>query len=230
MLRGVLEFGDYAVKQIMTPRPDMVCVAESQSIQDALDLGLEYRHSRLPMYDATPDNITGVVHLKDLLPYAMEDDLGAPVKDLARPAYHVPESLPADDLLRQLQRERTLLAIVKDEYGGTAGLVTVEDLLEEIVGDIRDEYDVEEPEVVQTAPAEYLCNARVSLHELQDHLTHTLLPTDEYESLAGLVMDIAGHIPVVEERVCYGALTLTVEQMTGPRIERIRVVEGPPSG
>lgn len=228
MLRGVLEFGDYTVAQIMTPRPDMVCVAEDEPLQRALELGLEHRHSRLPVYQGTPDNITGVLHLKDLLPYALAGDLDHPVSTVARPAYHVPESLRADDLLHQLQHERQMLAIVKDEYGGTAGIVTVEDLLEEIVGDIRDEYDEEEPEVVQLADNEYLCDARVSLHELEDFLAYTQLPTEDYESLGGLVLDIAGHIPQVGEQVSFGSLTLTVERMNGNRIGQVRVVEGPP--
>lgn len=228
MLRGVLEFGDYTVAQIMTPRPDMVCVEQEQTLQEALDLGLESRHSRIPAYSATPDNVTGVLHLKDLLPYALRGELDKPVKEVARSAYHVPESLRADTLLQQLQRRRTLMAIVKDEFGGTAGIVTVEDLLEEIVGDIRDEYDDrEEPEIVQVGDAEFVCNARVSLHELQSHLAHIELPTEDYESLGGLLMGITGRIPADGERVSYGSLTLVVEQMNGRRIERIRAIEGP---
>jgi CBS domain containing-hemolysin-like protein len=228
MLRGVLEFGDYTVAQIMTPRADMVCVEAEQSLQEALELGLEHRHSRLPIFRQTPDDITGVLHLKDLLPFAFRADLDQPVATLARPACHVPGSLPADSLLQQLQREHITLAIVRDEYGGTAGVVTVEDLLEEIVGEIRDEYDEEEPEVVQVGPREYLCSARVSLHDLQDYLTAAELPTDDYESLGGLLLDIAGHIPVVEERLEYAGLAFVVEQMNGPRVERIRVIEHAP--
>ncbi len=227
MLRGVLEFGDYTVAQIMTPRPDVICLEAGQTLGEALDLGFEHRHSRLPIYAGTPDDIIGVLYLKDLLPYAMAGDLDRVVSEVARPAYHVPESLRADSLLRQLQHGRQMMAIVMDEYGGTAGVATVEDLLEEIVGDIRDEYDVEEPEVILTGPGEFLCNARVSLHELQDYLEHTQLPTEDYESLAGLVMDIAGHIPAVEERVTYGALTLVIEEMNDKRVERIRVIETP---
>jgi len=227
MLRGVLEFGDYTVSQVMTPRPDVICVEAGQSLGEALDLGLEYRHSRLPVYSGSPDEIVGVLYLKDLLPYALRGDLAAPVASVARPAYHVPESLRADILLHQLQRERQMMAIARDEFGGTAGVVTVEDLLEEIVGDIRDEYDMEEPEVVQAGPGEFLCSARVSLHELQDHLSFTELPTEDYESLAGLVIDLAGHIPAVEERVTYEALTLVVEEMKDKRVEIVRVIENP---
>ena len=206
MMRGVLEFGDYTVGQIMTPRPDVDCVEESQSLAEG---------------------IVGVLHLKDLLPAAFADDLDAPVHTVMRTAFHVPESLPADELLKQLQRQRLMIAIVKDEYGGTAGIVTVEDLLEEIVGEIRDEFDDEEPELLELAPGEFRCNARVSLHELEAHLHHTHLPTDEYDSLAGLVMDIAGHIPQVEETLCFTNLVLVVERMDGQRIETIRVTEHP---
>lgn len=228
MLRGVLEFGDHTVAQVMTPRPDMVCVEDTQSLAEALALGLEHRHSRLPVFHATPDNIVGILHLKDLLPYALDGTLDRPVSSVARPAYHVPESLLADDLLAQLQQERQMMAIVRDEFGGTAGLVTIEDLLEEIVGDIRDEYDdTEEPEIVRTDTGDLVCSARVSLHELQDYLTHTKLPTDEYESLGGLVLDLAGRIPEVGETFQFGSLTLAVEKTTRRRLETVRVVEAP---
>ncbi|MBP8951818.1 MAG: HlyC/CorC family transporter [Armatimonadetes bacterium] len=230
MLRGVLEFGDYTVAQIMVPRTDMICVEENQTLQEALELGLEHRHSRLPIYRSTPDDIVGILNVKDLLPYALEDRLGDPVRTVSRPAYHVPETLAADELLKRLQAQRITMAIARDEFGGTAGLVTVEDLLEEIVGDIRDEYDdQEEPEIIQVGPGEFLCDARVSLHELENHLTGAELPTEQYESLGGLVMDIAGHLPVVEESVDYDGLTLVIEETEGTRIKRIRVIERPRS-
>ena len=230
MLRGVLEFGDYTVAQIMTPRPDIVCVEEKQTLQEALDLGVVHRHSRLPVYRSTPDDIIGVLNVKDLLPYAFRGDLDPPVSSVCRSAFHVPETLPAEELLGQLQRERVTMAIAKDEYGGTAGIVTVEDLLEEIVGDIRDEYDdEEEPEVIEVGPNEYVCDARVSLHELADFLDHTELPTEDYESLGGLAMDVAGHIPSLEETVTFDSLTLIVEDVNGTRIKRIRVLERPPA-
>jgi len=229
MLRGVLEFGDHTVSQIMTPRPDMICVEQSQTLREALDVGIRHRHSRLPVYNESPDDIVGVLNLKDILPYALRDELGEPVSLVRRPAYHVPETLSAHVLLRRLQQERTTMAIVKDEYGGTSGIVTVEDLLEEIVGDIRDEYDEGEvPEVVQVGDNEFLCDARVSLHELEDYLATTDLPSEDYESLGGLLMDIAGHIPVVEETITFSALTLIVEETDGTRLKRIRVIERPP--
>lgn len=222
MMQGALDFGDQVAAQIMTPRPDMICVEAHQTLEEALRLGLEESHSRLPVYDETPDNIIGVLHLKDALPYLVKGELNQEVRVMSRSVMHVPESLPANEVLAQLQRRRAMLAVVKDEYGGTAGLVTVEDLLEEIVGQICDEYDVEEPEVLVVGETEVLCDARVALHEIENFLP-VELPTEEYDSLGGLVMDVAGRIPAAGEVILWDGLELTVEEVRGPRLERIRV-------
>jgi putative hemolysin len=223
MMHGVLDFGDRTAAQVMTPRPDMVAVGADDTLAEALQLGLAPHHSRLPVYDETPDDIIGVLHLKDLLPYLISSEMDRPARVVARPAHHVPEALPADELLRQLQRRRHMLAIVKDEYGGTAGLVTVEDVLEEIVGEIKDEYDAEEPELVKRLSAtELVCEARIGLHELEDYVNEEL-PNDDYDSLGGLVMDIAGRIPLVGETFHWHELSFTVQAAQGPRLERILV-------
>ncbi|MCE5237526.1 hemolysin family protein [bacterium] len=222
MMHGVLDFGDRTAAQIMTPRPDMIGVDAQQTLAEALRLGLEEHHSRLPVYEDTPDHIIGVLHLKDLLPYLIKGEMDRPVRRVARCAHHVPETLRADELLHQLQSRRQMLAVVKDEYGGTAGVVTVEDLLEEIVGEIVDEYDVEEPEIVELSPTELLCDARVGLHELEPYVVGEL-PTEEYESLAGVVLDLAGRVPGPGETFEWRGLRLTVEAVNGPRLEKIRV-------
>lgn len=222
MMHGVLDFGDRTAAQVMTPRPAMVTVNGEQTLAEALALGLDSHHSRLPVYEETSDNIIGVLHLKDLLPYLIKNEMDRPAKVVARCAHHVPEGIPADELLRQLQKRRHLLAIVKDEYGGTAGLVTVEDVLEEIVGDIIDEYDVEEPEIVPLSETELLCDARAGLHQLE-HYVNEDLPVETYDSLGGLVLDISGHIPVAGETFTWGDLKFTVEAVSGPRVEKIRV-------
>lgn len=226
MMHGVLDFGEQTAAQIMTPRPDMVCVEAQDPLSEALRLGLEHNHSRLPVYEESPDDILGVVYLKDLLPYVLTDDMDTPVRNVTQKVLHVPETLPADDLLTQLQREHRTLAIVKDEYGGTAGLVTVEDLLEEIVGDIHDEYDNDQPEIVRHGEHEFLCDARVAIHLLEEFVDEDL-PTDDYDSLGGLVLDLAGRIPAAGEVFVWGSLQLTVEAVTGPRLERIRVTVKP---
>ncbi|MGD9497004.1 MAG: hemolysin family protein [Armatimonadota bacterium] len=223
MLHGALDFGDQTAAQVMTPRPDMICVDKSATVAQALLTALEAKHSRLPVIAGDKDHVIGILYVKDLLPYVRLGEMDKPVRVVARPPHFVPESLPADELLRQLRVGRRTMAIVYDEFGGTAGLVTVEDLLEEIVGDIQDEYDIETPEIVRTDSC-IMCDATIGLHEL-DNLVAESLPTEEYDSLGGMVLALAGRIPHVGESFQWGSLTLTVEEMDGPRISRIRVTE-----
>ena len=227
MMHGVLDFADRTTAQLMPPRQDMVAVPADATLAQALQLGLQHCHSRLPVYEETTDDIIGVLHLKDLLPYLIKGETDLQAKVVARCAHHVPEALPADELLRQLQKRHHMLAIVKDEYGGTAGLVTVEDVLEEIVGEIVDEYDVEEPQIIRVSETELICDARLGLHQLEEYVTEDL-PGDDYDSLGGLVMDIAGRIPTVGETFHWHHLQFTVEAASGPRLERIRMILPPP--
>lgn len=224
ILKGILDFGDQTAAQVMVPRPLMACAEESQTLGEALDLMLESSHSRLPIYCEDRDNIVGILYAKDILPYLRSGETDQPCRLVARPPFFVPETLPADRLLKQLQAGRRLLAIVRDQYGGTAGMVTVEDLLEEIVGPIQDEYDAEEPEVQVLSEGEWSFSGSVNLHEVANY-TVSELPEGEFDSLAGLVMAQAGHIPRAGERVAYGRLEMTVERMVGQRIDRVRVVE-----
>ena len=228
MMHGVLDFGDRTAAQIMTPRPDVVCVDARQTLDEALKLGLEEGRSRLPVYDETPDNVVGVLHLKDVLPYLVKGEMDREVLRVARCAHHVSEYMPADELLQQLQARRQMLAIVKDEYGGTAGVVTVEDLLEEIVGEIADEYDVEEPEVVVLPNGDLLCDARMGLYELEPYVPGEL-PTEDYESLAGVMLELAGRVPDQGETFQWGDMKLTAETVNGPRVEKIRITLPPPA-
>lgn len=226
ILKGVLDFGDQTAAQVMVPRPDMVCIEADRALGEGLDLMLAVNHSRLPVYSDDRDNIVGVLYAKDVLPYVRRGETDKPCRLVARPALSVPESIPIDELLRQLQAGRRLLAIVQDEYGGTAGLVTVEDLLEEIVGPIQDEYDVEEPEVRVVGDSEWVFAGTVNLHEVANYVV-TELPEDEFDSLSGLVLAETGHIPDEGEKVSFGRLELIVERMAAQRIERVRVTERP---
>jgi len=226
MLHGALDFGDQTAAQVMTPRPDMKCVEDTVTIGEALVMALENKHSRVPIYADDKDHITGILYVKDTLPYVRLGELDKPVRIVARPPHFVPESLPADELLRQMRVGRRTMSIVYDEYGGTAGLVTVEDLLEEIVGDIQDEYDIEQPQIVRTETC-LMCDATIGLHEL-DNLVGESLPTEEFDSLGGMVLAAAGRIPREGESFDWGSLTLNVEQMTGRRISRVSIVEREP--
>ena len=227
MLHGALDFGDQTAAQVMTPRPDMKCIEETSTIGEALLFAMENKHSRVPIYAEDKDHITGILYIKDVMPYVRLREMDKSVRIVARPPHFIPESLPADELLRQLRVGRRTMAIVYDEFGGTAGLVTVEDLLEEIVGDIQDEYDIEQPEIVQ-ADGCLLCDAAVGLHEL-DNLVGESLPTEEFDSLGGVVLAAAGHrIPREGETFDWGSLKLTVEKMDGRRISRVSIVEREP--
>lgn len=229
LLKGILNFGDQTAGQILLPRPDMVCVGADQTLGEALDLMLESRHSRLPVIGQDRDDIVGILYAKDLLPYLRRGEVEKPCRLVARPPLFVPASLPIDRLLKQLQAGRRVLAIVQDEYGGTAGLVTVEDILEEIVGPIRDEYDLEEPEVKVLGESEWSFAANVNLHEVSNYVV-TELPEEEYDTLAGLLLGLAKRIPEEGESFRLGRLELIVEAMNGSRIDRIRLVEHEPNG
>jgi putative hemolysin len=224
MLYGVLDFADQTTAQVMTPRPDIVSVQADVPLREALAVALKHKFRRLPVYGENDDDIIGVLYLKDILPYLRTGDLDKPARVAARAAFFVPESLPAKDLLHQMQQGRQTIAIVRDEFGGTAGLVTVEDLLEEIVGDIRDEYDTgEEPEIVVLSENELLCDGQISLHRLTNLLQQPL-PDEDYDSLAGFVLDLAGRIPRQGEQFSWHQLVFIVERVSGNRLRRIRVL------
>ncbi len=227
MLYGALDFGDQTVAQVMTPRPDIVWVEQDETLQRALDIATSTGFSRLPVCKKDPDNVVGIIYIKDILPYLRTGEMDKPVRRVARASFFVPESLPANVLLQQLQSRRGSIAVVKDEFGGTAGVVTVEDLLEEIVGEITDEYDVEEPEIERVSEDELFCDARISLHLLANYVREDL-PESDYDSLGGFIIDLIGHIPSTGEQVSWGKLTFCIEQAAANRIEKVRIVQNRP--
>ncbi len=226
ILLGVLDFGDQTAGQVLVPRTDMVCVEATATLGEALDTMLDAGFSRLPVIGEDRDDVVGVLYSKDLLPYLRRGETESQCQLVARPAFFVPESLAVDELMRQLQDGRQMMALVRDEFGGTAGIVTMEDLLEEIVGPIQDEYDEEEPEVVVLGDHDWTFSAAVNLHEVGNYVI-TELPEGDFDSLAGLMLSEMKRIPGVGESVSYGRLELTVERVLGNRIERIRVTEVP---
>jgi len=227
MLKRVFELGDRTVSQVMVPRPDMVCVAAEETLQTALERAVESRHTRLPIYEGSLDKIVGVLYTKDLLPHLRAQAMHRECRHVAREALFVPENKRLDDLLRELQNRQRMMAIVVDEFGGTAGLVTVEDLLEEIVGEILDETDVEEPSIVELEPGVFLCNATVSLHDLGRQLARSL-PEEEFDTLGGFVYDLVGRVPEVGETLAYEDLTLTVREVQGRRIRKVEIARQVP--
>ncbi|MCL5109010.1 MAG: hemolysin family protein [Chloroflexi bacterium] len=226
MIRGVFDFGDTVVREVMVPRIDVVALDRSTPVQMALETFLRLGFSRLPVYKGSIDEIVGVLYAKDLLRYFSGEHKPEGIVALARPPIFVPETKRLSELFKELQQSRTHMAIVVDEYGGTAGLVTMEDMLEEIVGEIRDEYDLEESRLVILSPDEVLVNGLVSVGDLEDTL-EVRLEVEGVDTVAGLVYSTLGRIPVPGDRVELGELTLTVESVSGRRIRQVRVVRRP---
>ena len=231
MINAVIELGERHLHEVMVPRVSIVNLPVTATFEQAIDTIIAEGHSRIPVYEKTIDHIVGILYAKDLLPYlraAAEEP--PPLRTLLRPPLFVPESMSVDDLLHELQRRKVHLAIVLDEYGGTAGLVTIEDLLEEIVGEIQDEYDVEEPMVVRLSPDQARLDGRADVDELRN-LFDVELPLedeDEYDTVGGLVYHRVGGVPSPGDRVDLDGVTLTVETTDGRRVGKVLAVRQPP--
>ncbi len=226
MIDSIFEFGETTVREIMVPRIDMVCIEINSSIKDLVRLIREKGHSRIPVYEGRIDNIRGIIHAKDLIPILDKPAKDIKLRDLARPAYFVPESKKIDDLLREFQKQKVHMAIVVDEYGGTAGLVTLEDIIEEIVGEIQDEYDKEQPLYRTIGPDTYLVDGRMTIEELNEILPEPI-PVDEdedFETLGGLIYHITERIPHNHERISYMNYDFVVEDVDRQRIKKVKVI------
>jgi CBS domain containing-hemolysin-like protein len=219
MIHGVFELENTLVRELMVPRPDMFCLDVATAPGRILELLRDQLHSRVPVYEGSVDQIIGVLYTKDLLPYLR----GLPGEFVLRshlhPPYFVPESKRADALLREFQAKKLHLAIVVDEYGGTAGLVSLEDLLEELVGEIRDEFDEEERLIQSVGEREYRVSGRLPIHEL-GAVTGLQVPNDAYDTVGGWVLDLFGRVPNKGERKATSEAVVTVE-----KVERTRVLE-----
>ena len=221
LLHGVFSLGDTAVREVMVPRVDIVGIEQTTHWSEVVDRVRSSEHARFPVYDDTLDNVTGILYAKDLLPFVIDDDepmLGW--QSLVRPAGFIPTSKPIDEQLRDFKASHTHIAIVSDEFGGTAGLVTIEDVLEEIVGEIHDEYDDEEPEVEQEEGTRFWVSGRLPLGELSELLSQDF-ERDDLETVGGLVYDLFGRVPRAGESVQVGNYRLVVERVRRRRIERV---------
>jgi len=221
LLHGVFSLGDTMVRDIMVPRVDIVGIDLTAPWSEVVDRVRSSEHARFPVFDDTLDNITGILYAKDLLPFVIDDDepmLGWPT--LVRPAQFIPISKPLDLQLREFKASHTHIAIVSDEYGGTAGLVTIEDILEEIVGEIHDEYDDEEPEVEQEENRRFWVSGRLTIDELSELLGQDF-SQDDVATVGGLVYETFGRVPRAGEAATIGAYKLVVERVRRRRIERV---------
>jgi CBS domain containing-hemolysin-like protein len=222
MIYSIFQFGDTLAREVMVPRIDMVAMDVNTPIRQAVDTILRAGHSRIPVYEDSTDNIVGLLYAKDLLQVWRDGGEERGLRDLLRSAFYVPEAKKLDDLLADLQRERVHMALVVDEYGGIAGLVTLEDIVEEIVGEIQDEYDfAEEPRVEPLGDGDFLLDGRLDLDDVND-LLDAELPKDTADTLGGFVYGELGRVPVAGDRLAAGGLELKVEQVIGRRIRKIR--------
>ena len=225
MIHSIIEFAQTSAKEVMIPRTDMVCVDKRISIDELIDIIRDKGHTRIPVYDTGVDNIMGTLHAKELLTALNIKGEDIELETLIRPALFVPESKMLDELLRDFKGEKTHMAIVVDEYGGTAGLVTLEDVIEEIVGEIHDEYDIEKRLYQILEDGSYMVDAKIDLDELNTELNLSL-PTDAgYESLGGLILNITGSFPNQRDEIEYEGYKFIVEKIQKNRIILVRIVK-----
>jgi CBS domain containing-hemolysin-like protein len=221
LLQSIVDFGDTLVREVMTPRPDIVAIRDTATVGDVRALFLEQEYSRFPVYKESLDNIAGFVFVKDLVVLSTADD-ARPVTTLLRPAAVVPETKRVPELLKQFQRQQTQCAIVVDEYGGTAGLVTIEDLLEEIVGEIRDEYDVESEPIVDEGGGRWVFSGKVNIDEVRQRL-NVDIEREGFETVGGYLLSHLGRVPAVGEKFEMDGLTVEVLDAERRRINKVRM-------
>ncbi len=222
MIYSVFELGDTLVREIMVPRIDILALEVNTPLPDAVEVLLASGHSRVPVYEEAIDNILGLLYAKDLLRLWRQDSGLNSLRELLRPAYFVPEAKKADELLADMQSQRVHMAIVVDEYGGVAGMVTMEDIVEEILGEIQDEFDQgEESPYQELGEGEYIFLGRVDLDDFNEVLNSSL-PKDEADTLSGFIYNHFGRVPSNGESLQIGDLLLTVEQVSGRRIRKVR--------
>ncbi len=222
LLRSVVEFGDTIVREIMTPRVDMVCIRKDASIQKLRNLIITEKYSRIPVFKDRVDNLEGMVMAKDLLAYSEKEFDAAPIEPLIRPVIFVPESMMVSDLLREFQKGMQKMAMVVDEHGGVTGLVTMEDVVEEIVGEIRDEYDTEEAQITEVGPKEFLVSGGAKVEEIEDMLGAEL-SEDDFITVSGMITHKLGRLPAKGETLAFdGGLTAEIVDVDQKRIKKVR--------
>jgi len=226
MIEAILDLDETTAGQIMVPRTEMATVPVSASLEETVKVIVDSGHSRIPITGEDLDNIVGVIHAKDLLPHWEQPGTGIALNEICRKPFFVPQSKPVDQLLSDFKRKRVHLAVVVDEYGGTAGIVSIEDVLEEIVGEIIDEYDQEEPQLKEQADGSVLVDARLETEKLAEHLKVDLpeeLPEGRFETVGGFITTLLGRVPRTQEEVSYGRLRMVVTAADERRITQVQI-------
>ncbi len=222
LLRSVVEFADTVVREVMTPRVNMVCIRKDATIDNLKDLIIREKYSRVPVYKDRLDNMEGIVMAKDILEYSDDKHKGQPIEALIRPVAFVPESMPVSDLLREFQKVKTKMAIVVDEHGGVSGLVTMEDVVEEIVGEIQDEYDTEEAQIIENGPLDFTVSGATEVEELEE-LFDVELAEDDFITVGGLLTHDLGRLPHKGETLTVKGLLLEVLEVDQKKVKKLRI-------
>ena len=227
MIQSIFEFKDTVVREIMIPRTEIVAVAKGAPIQTIIDLVVKHGHSRLPIYQENPDNLVGLLHVKDLLPYWGQPTGQSLPAEVIRQPFFVPETKKIVQLLKELRGQKLHMAVVLDEYGGTSGLVTMEDIIEEIIGEIEDEYDRRDPRLTLLGEGRVEVDARLEIEELERHFN---LEIEEggFELVGGLVIHLLGRLPKTGEKIDYRDLEMTVLDADNRRVRRLRIEKKEP--
>ncbi|MFW6238006.1 MAG: hemolysin family protein [Halanaerobiales bacterium] len=227
MIQSIFDFDDTLVREIMVPRIDMVCIDRNASIEELVELAVEYGHSRIPVYEDSIDEIVGLVYVKDLLNLLISEE-EVKLDGFIKPIYFIPESKPINQLLAEMQRRKEHMAIVLDEYGGTSGLITIEDLLEEIVGDIQDEYDLEPRMVEVVNEKELVVDARVDIDDINIILPYSLLDGEAYETISGFILHYLGYLPEEGEEIELENMKIVIARANEHRMEKIKIISSEP--
>ncbi len=225
MIHGIFEMSGTVAREIMVPRTDMICLEKKATLNEILKTIKKHMHSRIPVYDETIDNIVGILYVKDLLPFIRKRNReNFNLEKIVRPAHYVPETKRVNELLKEFQTEKIHMAIVVDEYGGTSGLVTLEDVIEEIVGEIQDEYDKESPQIQKINESTFLVDGGTLLDEINEELGLDL-PTEEgVDTLAGFLLGQFGSVPKTKEKIDFNGYQFIIEKATKKRIQLVRII------
>jgi magnesium and cobalt transporter len=223
MIQGIFGLAETAVKSIMVPRTDVVTISVDMPLEDILSVVIKSGHSRIPVYENTIDNVIGFLYAKDLLSVVTKEKKEVDLKKILRPVLFVPEGKLLDELLKDFRQKKVHIAVVVDEYGGMAGIVCLENILEEIVGEIQDEYDDEEEEIKRLAPNSYILDARTPIPEINEEI-HIDLPEDGSDTVGGFVFNLFGKIPAVNEKISYDRFEFKVEKMEGRKIKKVKML------
>jgi len=228
MIQGIVELSNTSVKEVMVPRIDCVFIPSDTSREEMLERITESGHSRFPVYEETIDHVIGILYAKDVLMSLVRNDSSDDcfdIRDLVRKPFFVPESKRIDDLLRELRRRKVHIAVVVDEYGGVSGIVCLENIIEEIIGDIQDEFDNEKEDILELGNGVWLCETRVNLEDLSESIGISL-PVEDFDTLGGFVFDLFGKIPVKYEKVIWEGHSFIIQGVEGQKISSVKIILG----